>query len=473
MRYSLLDAGSNGRATRPQTGASATQLTARITRSVGVALLTIGCVVMIGLGSTISTISTAPRLLTSALVMGGTLTPTPDQAFLDMAVDDFIDPTVNPDLLPIQGSTVTYPASAGIGAGAPTINESVRIGVANLDAAIAAQQLANPGQPIVVFGYSQSTVVTMIEKANLEQRRAAGETVPDVTFVGIGVGNRPHGGIATYLQGVTIPLVDFTFNGPAPTDPEFGFTTVDIAREYDGLADFPQYPLNLLADLNAVLGVVFVHTNYEQVSLDPNSPKYVEGTTEQQYGDTTYYLIPTPNLPLFDLARLVGVPEALINVVQPIVKVIVDAGYDRTTPFGQPTQFGLFPQIDPVTFTTDLLAAAGVGVANALRLIAPAPAPAVGMATSRPASHVAVRRSITFLTSNVTAGELESAAVGSSREASAPGSSTTAPSRTPQSSVRPLRIRPRGHLTHSERNATEDERKSRTPSAASPKGSAG
>lgn len=302
--------------------------------------------------------------------MGGTFTPTPNQAFVDMAIDDFINPTVDPNLLPVQGSTVTYPASGGIisGPGAPTINESVAIGVANLEQAIAEQPA---DQPIIVFGYSQSTVVSMILKAKLEERKARGEAVPDVTFVGIGVGNRPHGGITTRLNGITIPVFDFTFNGPAPTDPEFGFTTIDIAREYDGLADFPLYVADLPAVLNALLGIVFVHGRYDEVSLDPNSPKYVPGTIEQQYGDTTYYLIPTPDLPLFDPARAIGVPESLIDVVEPVVKVAVDAGYDRTIPFGEPTSLRVVPQVDRAEFTADLVAAVGTGVANALKLVAP------------------------------------------------------------------------------------------------------
>jgi PE-PPE domain len=363
-----------------RTGArkAANELAAKGVRSLAIALLAIGCAAVIGLGSTVST---AVTLLANAYVMGGTLMPMPNRGFVDMAIGDFINPTVNPNLLPVRGIPITYPASAGFGT---TINESVRIGVANLDAAIAAQQLANPGQPIVVFGYSQSTVVSMIEKAKLEERKALGEPVPAMTFVGVGVGNRPHGGIATYLQGVTIPIVDFSFNGPAPTDPEYGFTTIDIAREYDGLADFPQYPIDLLADLNAVLGVLFVHTTYNQISLDPNSPKYVPGTTAQQYGDTTYYQIPTPQLPLFDLARMVGVPEKLIDVVEPVAKVIVDAGYDRTIPFGQPARFGLIPAIDPAKFASELGAAVGIGFQNALRLIAPA-APAGKPATFRAA----------------------------------------------------------------------------------------
>jgi len=354
-------------------GRSTATLALRVARSSTIAFAAFGCTV--GLAVT-STIPSAPTLLANALVMGGTFTPTPDQAEVDRDIADFINPTVNPNLLPIQGSTVTYPASAGIASGldAPTINQSVAIGVGNLDSALASQELAHPGRPIVVFSYSQSTVVSMIEKANLEDRKARGEAVPDVTFVGIGVGNRPNGGIANRLKGLTIPVFDFTFNGPAPTDPEFGFTTIDIAREYDGLADFPLYPVNLLADLNAVLGVVFVHARYDEVSLDPHSPKYAPGTVKQQYGDTTYYQIPTADLPLFDVARLVGVPEALIDVVEPVTKVIVDAGYDRSIPFGEPTPLRLVPALDPVKLTAEMVAAVGTGVGNALRLIAPVPA---------------------------------------------------------------------------------------------------
>jgi hypothetical protein len=37
---------------------------------------------------------------------------------------------------------------------------------------------------------------------------------------------------------------------------------VFAAAAWDGLADFPQYPLNLLADLNALAGELYVHGTY-------------------------------------------------------------------------------------------------------------------------------------------------------------------------------------------------------------------
>jgi hypothetical protein len=204
----------------------------------------------------------------------------------------------------------------------------------------------------------------------LQQRLAAGEDVPPVTFVGIGVGNRPNGGIAKRLDGLVIPFFDFSFNGASPDNPAFPIPTIDIARQYDGLADTPQFILNPVADLNAILGVVFVHTLYgEEVSLDPNSPKYVPGTVRQQDGDTTYYWIPTPDLPLFDPLRLIGVPEKIIDIFEPFFRVLVEAGYDRTVPFGEPTPAQLIPVVDPITLANDLVGAVIEGLNNAAKIV--------------------------------------------------------------------------------------------------------
>jgi hypothetical protein len=192
--------------------------------------------------------------------------------------------------------------------------------------------------------------------------------VPPVTFVGIGVGNRPNGGIASRLDGLVIPFFDFTFNGAAPTDT--GFRSIDIARQYDGLADTPQFVTNPVALANAVLGVLFTHAFYgEEVSLDPSSPKYVQGTVEQQRGNTTYYWIPTADLPLFDPLRLLGVPEGVLDIAEPFVKTLVEAGYDRSVPFGQPTPAQLIPVIDPVTFGLQLTGAVLEGADNAAKLV--------------------------------------------------------------------------------------------------------
>ena len=220
----------------------------------------------------------------------------------------------------------------------------------------------------MVFGYSQSAVITTEEKRALAAKKAAGQPIPPVTFVGIGVGNRPNGGIAERLKGLVIPFFDFTFDGAAPTDT--GISSVDIARQYDGLADTPEFLSNPIADANAVLGVLFSHALYgEEVSLNPDSPKYVPGTVKQTKGDTTYYWIPTPDLPLLDPLRLIGVPEKVIDVFEPFVTELVEAGYDRSVPFGDPTPAQLIPVIDPVTLTLRLAGAALEGINNAAKLV--------------------------------------------------------------------------------------------------------
>jgi hypothetical protein len=301
--------------------------------------------------------SPATRLLSDALVMGGTGTPVPPPAYVKAMVDQFV--------VPLMGAGYT-----GVGLTTPErltgINQSVLDGVSDLETAMAAQPT---GQPFVVVGYSQSTTVQNVEKVRLEQQKAAGQPVPDVTLIEIGNGNRPNGGIAERLTGYTIPLFDFTFNGAAPTDTQYGIPTIDIARQYDGLTDTPEFLINPVADLNALLGVIFVHAAYVGYSLDPASPGYVPGTTVQQYGDTTYYFIPNAQLPLLDPLRLLGVPEKVLDIVQPVLSVLVEAGYDRSIPFGQPTPAQLIPVIDPVTFGLQLAAATLEGANNAAALV--------------------------------------------------------------------------------------------------------
>ena len=71
-------------------------------------------------------------------------------------------------------------------------------------------------------------------------------TAPHIDFVLGGDPNVPNGGLFARFPGLYIPILDFSLNGPEPTDTPFD--TVIFARQYDGIADFPLYPLNLVAD---------------------------------------------------------------------------------------------------------------------------------------------------------------------------------------------------------------------------------
>jgi hypothetical protein len=170
-------------------------------------------------------------------------------------------------------------------------------------------------------------------------------------------------------RGLYIPILDWTLNGPAPTDTQFD--TVEITRQYDFMADFPLYPLNGISLLNAFLGFFYVHTYPFDVSLapDPTTPPPIHSKT----GDTDYYFFPTEDLPLFGPLHTLGVPEPLIDVVEPFFREIVELGYDRTIPPWEPTPARLIPPLNPAKVAADLVDAVGEGVNNALALTGSAP----------------------------------------------------------------------------------------------------
>ena len=130
-------------------------------------------------------------------------------------------------------------------------------------------------------------------------------------------------------------------------------------------ADFPTYPLNLLADVNALFGLMnhwylpeSMHGGnlVDTISLDPSSPDYSPDTVVQTHGDTTYYLIPSKHLPLLYPLRWIGLGK-VADVIEPLLKVFVELGYDRSAPMGQTVRAELFPRftVEGVRqFVTDL-----------------------------------------------------------------------------------------------------------------------
>jgi hypothetical protein len=60
------------------------------------------------------------------------------------------------------------------------------------------------------------------------------------------------------------PSFGITFGNPTPDDL---YPTDVYTPEYGGFADFPQYPIDPLSDLNAIAGMIYEHLTY--VDLDP------------------------------------------------------------------------------------------------------------------------------------------------------------------------------------------------------------
>jgi hypothetical protein len=317
-----------------------------------------------------STFSAAIAKADDALMMGGTGTPTLTPESMGALISNYIDPATSGTYTSVA---VTTPETL-------PLDPSVQTGLADLQAAMAEQQATSPNGAYLIEGWSQSAVITMLEKQQLEAMEVAGQPVPNVTLLLLGSGNRPDGGLFERFPGLYVPGLELSANGAELTNATDGIATIDIAGQYDFFADFPQYPINLLADLNAVMGLNYVHGAYANSAtplVGPFADQYVEGSSEivkQVTGDTTFYFIPTQELPLFDPLLAAGVPESVINIVQPAVRVIVEAGYDRSIPLGDPTPAELIPSTDPVTFTLEFANGMVQGADNAFELFgAPLP----------------------------------------------------------------------------------------------------
>jgi PE-PPE domain len=85
--------------------------------------------------------------------------------------------------------------------------------------------------------------------------------------------NRPDGRIYERFPGLDIPGLAgfFTYNGAEPTDA--GIPTIDIVNQYDFFADFPQFPINPVADLNAIFGIIYAHAAYGDGPLPEQIPE--------------------------------------------------------------------------------------------------------------------------------------------------------------------------------------------------------
>jgi PE-PPE domain/PE family len=289
----------------------------------------------------------------TSLFVGATGVPIPSQAYVNAANNLYVravgalEAVFTPEEL--------YPIT---GAKSLPLNTSVQEGLTILDQTIKAQ-LAIPGNSVTVFGYSQGAIIESLEMEKLAAMGAGAPASNLLNFVLVGNEMNPNGGLLARFPDLTIPSLGLTFYGATPSNTIY--PTAIYTLEYDGFADFPRYPINFVSDLNAVAGIAFVHTHYLDLSVPQVNGAIQLQTSPGYSGVTSYYVIPTENLPLLQPLRaipLIGNP--LADLMQPDLKVLVNLGYGdpaygySTSPADVHTTFGLFPHVPLSTIANDL-----------------------------------------------------------------------------------------------------------------------
>lgn len=317
------------------------------------------------------TLVSAPTLLADdiALIMGGTGMPDPPQWYLDEVNDVYVQSNF-PGYTPVAQHT---PSESWPITGWMTGHQSVDLGVTYLHNSIT-QTYA--GDDLLIFGVSQSALIASQEMRNLAANPPPG--LGDLNFTLLGSPDNPMGGLFVRFAGLDIPGMDLSAFPPAPTNL---FPTDIYSGQYDGVSDFPRYPLNLVSVLNAIAGLNSVHLDYGNLTAE----QVASAVNLGESGMTDFYMIPTPILPLLQpLYDSSPVGKMMADYLQPMLKVIVDLGYGNlqhglvADPGGVDGAglIGFIPKVDPlevlaalqlgnvqgtVALTNDLLENIGVG----------------------------------------------------------------------------------------------------------------
>ena len=176
---------------------------------------------------------------------------------------------------------------------------------------------------VVVIGESMGSMVASRLAVELAGSAAAPST-DDIRFVLIAP---PEAGVAEYFkEGTYIPILNYRISRV----PESRYHTTIVIGEYDGWADPPDRPWNVVSLANAVLGIAFVH-GPPIAAADPADvpPENTVIRTNSQGGTVVTHFVPTEDLPLTQPLRIVGIPDQIVDMADQVLRPIVDAGYVR------------------------------------------------------------------------------------------------------------------------------------------------
>src|SRR5271163_2590372 len=309
-------------------------------------------------------LTTAATITTLVLGASGLPIPPPDYivGIPPLYINPFF-PHVGATIMGLDTPEGLYPLT---GIKNLTLDVSVSQGVTILNNAI--QSAVTSGNTTInVFGYSQSSTISSVVMQMLNPTNTPGGSLlpSDVhlNFTLVGDPSNPNGGLLTRFPGLSLPSLGITFGTATPGN---SFPTNIYTIEYDGFGDFPQYPIDVLSDVNAFVGIIELHGTYPFFTAAQLMPTTMGGEAIQLTNtvgptQTQYFILPTQNLPLLDPVRAIPViGNPIADLVQPDLRVLVDLGYGSTTqgwspdPPNVPTPFGVMPPVGPITVASAL-----------------------------------------------------------------------------------------------------------------------
>ncbi len=217
-----------------------------------------------------------------------------------------------------QRQNVSWPQQARLVGGTEgmTLDQSITVGANNLDAALqtALKQL-EPGEHVTIVGLSAGALVADEELRRLSLSATA-PAKSQLDFVVVADSSRIYFNKNRYDA-----LLNYTYRPPVKSK----YNTKAVTGQYDGYADFPDRPWNLLAVQNAIVGAQLVHVPSMLTNLSNVPATNVTTTVNSQGGVTTSYLVPTPTLPLVVVNPWLKSQEAALRKQ-------IDAAYFRNDP---------------------------------------------------------------------------------------------------------------------------------------------
>lgn len=185
---------------------------------------------------------------------------------------------------------------------------SIEVGTANLHEAVYATSA-----PMTIGGVSEGApaVIAVLRKLMTDPNPPAPDELDAVVL------------------GTPSPIW-YSFTGARyRTLPETPYNVLVVKAEYDGVADWPDNWLNILAIANAVMGAEQLHVEACFYDITQVPERYITTETNTLGGVTTTVLIPTPVLPLLQPMVDDGASPETIAWLDKVLRPIIDSGYWR------------------------------------------------------------------------------------------------------------------------------------------------